>query len=61
MMQAAGRVIRSLEDKGVVLLIDDRFSSYQYRPLFPEHWQHARMVSSPSDLVNIVQLFWKEK
>lgn len=60
-MQAAGRVIRSLEDKGVVLLIDDRFSSYQYRPLFPEHWQHARMVSSPSDLVNIVQLFWKEK
>ncbi|NLZ48293.1 MAG: ATP-dependent DNA helicase [Clostridiales bacterium] len=60
-MQAAGRVIRSLEDKGVVLLLDDRFSSYQYRPLFPENWQHARIVASPSELSNIVKHFWSEK
>lgn len=60
-MQAAGRVIRSLEDKGVVLLIDDRFSSYQYRPLFPEHWHHARIVGSPTELSNLVQDFWAEK
>lgn len=60
-MQAAGRVIRSLEDKGVVLLIDDRFSSYQYRLLFPDHWNHARIVGSPSALSNIVKAFWIEK
>jgi DNA excision repair protein ERCC-2 len=37
--QAAGRVIRSEHDRGVVLLIDERFGTYRYRQLFPPHWQ----------------------
>lgn len=58
-LQAAGRVIRSSEDTGVVLLIDDRFSSAQYRPLFPEHWRHVRIVKNPADLVKILEDFWQ--
>lgn len=46
-MQAAGRVIRTETDKGIVLLIDERFALAQYRRLFPKHWQHAIYVKSP--------------
>lgn len=38
-LQAAGRVIRTSRDRGVVLLIDQRFSTYRYRSLFPSTWQ----------------------
>lgn len=38
-LQAAGRVIRSENDKGSILLIGDRFGNYQYRSLLPEYWQ----------------------
>ncbi len=41
--QAAGRVIRTEEDRGVVLLIGSRFTSSQYRPLFPYHWTPVRV------------------
>ena len=41
--QAAGRVIRTAEDRGVVLLIDHRFSTHQYHSLFPHHWQPIRV------------------
>ena len=34
-LQAAGRVIRTPEDKGVVLLLDDRFAKPEYQRLFP--------------------------
>jgi Rad3-related DNA helicase len=58
-LQAAGRVIRSNEDKGVVLLIDDRFSSSLYRPLFPDHWKHAKVLRSSEEVVTAVQNFWE--
>ncbi|MGE5343485.1 MAG: helicase C-terminal domain-containing protein [Candidatus Omnitrophota bacterium] len=41
--QAAGRVIRSAQDRGVVLLIDHRFSTPQYKDLFPMHWNPVRI------------------
>ena len=56
-MQAAGRVIRSAEDRGVVLLIDTRFSSRRYRGLFPGHWQ-PRAVGSIRDLKRAIRGFW---
>ncbi|WDV46101.1 ATP-dependent DNA helicase [Clostridiaceae bacterium M8S5] len=37
-LQAAGRVIRTEEDKGVVLLIGQRFAYNSYKRLFPKHW-----------------------
>ena len=50
-MQAAGRVIRTETDKGIVLLIDERFALAQYRQLFPKHWQHARNIKSPGTIL----------
>ncbi len=38
-VQAAGRVIRTTEDQGVVHLIDDRFARPQVRRLLPGWWQ----------------------
>ncbi|NWD51306.1 ATP-dependent DNA helicase [Pseudomonas gingeri] len=38
-VQAAGRVIRSQQDHGVVMLIDDRFAEAGVRQLLPRWWQ----------------------
>lgn len=41
-LQAAGRVIRTDQDRGVILLLDDRFRGRDYQRLFPREWaQHA--------------------
>ena len=37
-MQAAGRVIRTMEDRGVIALLDDRFLRADYQTLFPREW-----------------------
>lgn len=37
-LQAAGRVIRTTTDRGIILLLDDRFHSRQYKELFPREW-----------------------
>lgn len=37
-LQAAGRLIRTEEDKGIILLIDERFSYGSYQSLFPKDW-----------------------
>ena len=57
-LQAAGRVIRTSEDKGVVLLIDDRFAAAGYRQLFPEHWRHCRYLYAPEELKAQLAAFW---
>lgn len=38
-VQAAGRVIRTEQDKGTVVLIDDRFARSEVRALLPKWWQ----------------------
>ncbi len=59
-LQAAGRVIRTPEDKGVVLLLDDRFAQPEYTRLFPPHWKHLRYLSGTNDLAQQLDLFWKQ-
>ena len=44
-MQAAGRVIRTAGDKGIILLLDDRFLRNDYRELFPREWDDCRRVT----------------
>jgi DNA excision repair protein ERCC-2 len=56
-LQAVGRVIRSEEDRGAVLLIDDRLSSYRYRQLMPRWWRTSR-ISHTTQLSPILQDFW---
>lgn len=59
-LQAAGRVIRTETDRGVVLLIDDRFTHTRYRRLFPPEWSHARILRSPEALSNALVDFWSK-
>ena len=59
-LQAAGRVIRDVMDRGVVLLLDQRFQTPVYQSLFPMHWQHAQRVSKPDDISHQLQAFWSE-
>ncbi len=57
-LQAAGRVIRTGEDKGFVLLLDDRFLHRRYRDLFPAEWQGGHRVFSPEAAGRILDDFW---
>ncbi len=56
-LQAAGRVIRSEEDRGAVLLIDDRFLQRGYRELYPPEWKPVR-CNSPEDVNETLEQFW---
>ncbi|VBB09151.1 dead2 [Lucifera butyrica] len=59
-LQAAGRVIRTETDKGIVLLIDERFSQARYRRLFPPEWRGAVAVKDCRDIAGITHLFWQD-
>ncbi|MBQ8140417.1 MAG: DEAD/DEAH box helicase family protein [Clostridia bacterium] len=59
-LQAAGRVIRSDEDKGVVVLVDDRYDTEKYREMFPEHWKKVRYAGNAASLAEIVRDFWNK-
>lgn len=56
-LQAAGRVIRSENDKGVLLLIDDRYNRPNYRSLMPDSW-YPKLIASEEDLGTEMEQFW---
>ncbi len=58
-LQAAGRVIRTQEDKGVVLLLDDRFARGEYVRLLPKHWSHLHYLRTTRELEGEMKGFWK--
>ncbi len=45
-VQAVGRVIRSETDRGVVLLIDERFTYLKYQDLMPKHWLNKKIITN---------------
>jgi DNA excision repair protein ERCC-2 len=57
--QAAGRVIRSENDRGFVLLIDDRYGTPAYTELFPAEWQPVA-VQDQAELAAVLQDFWAQ-
>lgn len=57
-LQAAGRVIRTERDRGVVVLIDDRFSEPLYRRLMPNHWRGLKYVGDLPSLSHFLSRFW---
>jgi Rad3-related DNA helicase len=59
-LQAAGRVIRSETDRGIVLLIDDRYGEPATKMLFPPHWRHMRYTGDLESLGYILREFWGE-
>ena len=58
-MQAVGRLIRTENDRGVALLIDERYMWNDYRSLFRKEWDHYKVVVSPEDLNKELQNFFK--
>ncbi len=56
-LQSAGRVIRTETDRGVILLLDDRFSRRQYREIFPREWDGCRTCSKDT-LTACMREFW---
>ncbi len=58
-LQSAGRVIRTENDRGIILLLDDRFLQKQYRELFPREWSCIERCSV-SSLKGIVERFWEK-
>ncbi|MFC6182507.1 ATP-dependent DNA helicase [Lactiplantibacillus daowaiensis] len=59
-LQAAGRLIRSSHDTGIVLLLDQRFASRRYTDLFPPHWQYYQTIQSVPQLTATIQNFWHQ-
>ena len=57
-MQAAGRLIRTTEDRGIIFLMDERFRYRDTKALFPKEWADAREVRG-SGAVDAVRAFWK--
>lgn len=55
-IQAAGRVVRGLDDRGVILLIDRRFTRSEYQQYFPQHWQPKNI--NTNQLSNALTSFW---
>ncbi|NLN49138.1 MAG: ATP-dependent DNA helicase [Clostridiales bacterium] len=57
-MQAAGRLIRSETDRGIILLLDERFSHYNYQKLFPAEWLPHKKVHE-GILTKVLADFWE--
>lgn len=57
-LQAAGRVIRTSEDYGIILLLDDRFMQTSYRKNFPREWSDIKNVNL-ENVLEEVNKFWK--
>ena len=56
-LQAAGRVIRTDTDRGVVLLMDERFVDEKYVRLMPPHW-NVRVMADETAVSKAVRHFW---
>lgn len=56
-LQSAGRVIRTQEDRGVILLLDERFCTAEYRCLFPREWEDYE-ICNRGNVKGILEKFW---
>ena len=56
-----GRLIRSDEDYGAVLLIDDRLPGEPYTELFPDAWQPLPVLEDALEMAETLEAFWAQK
>ena len=59
-LQAAGRVIRTDTDRGVIVLLDDRFLTREYELMFPREWNKVFPVTL-SNAGKCIGDFWKNE
>ncbi len=57
-MQAVGRLIRSEEDAGLILLLDDRYMNRYYKSMLPHDWNP--MLLEHHEMKKRVDVFWNE-
>ncbi len=57
--QAVGRLIRSEQDIGIAILIDDRYSNPEWNTIFPDDW-HLKTYFQEEDLLSDIEIFWSE-
>jgi Rad3-related DNA helicase len=57
--QAAGRVIRREDDRGVIVLIDDRFDDPIYKKSLPKLWEGVKFIDTPRSLREEMDEFWR--
>ena len=57
-LQAVGRVIRTEKDRGIVLLIDERFSKAAYKKLFPDEWKKVCNAGTVDNIIASIKNFW---
>lgn len=60
-IQAVGRVIRTETDKGIAILLDDRFTMRKYMRLLPNQWRHMSVCNDPIDIEDMVNSFWQSE
>ena len=58
-LQAAGRVIRTMDDVGIVALLDERFLQFSYKRMFPREWENFVAVTLGT-VAKQVERFWNE-
>lgn len=58
-LQAAGRVIRTETDRGMILLIDSRYGSQRYQKMLPHDWYPIRRVTE-KNIQQVLQEFWED-
>lgn len=58
-LQSAGRVIRTEEDRGVILLLDDRFREPRYKETFPREWEGLE-ICNVKNAGDKMRLFWDQ-
>ena len=59
-LQAAGRCIRTDNDEGVILLLDNRYSQRRYQSLFPYEWYPNFRVRKSDDVKTLCEEFWNK-
>lgn len=59
-LQSAGRVIRTEEDEGVILLLDERFLDHRYKKVFPREWKDFKICNINSAAWS-VEAFWSTR
>lgn len=58
-LQAAGRVIRSENDKGVIIFADERYSEEKYKRMMPERYKGLQSYDDLEDLAFDIKEFWR--
>ncbi|MBM7711716.1 helicase C-terminal domain-containing protein [Enterococcus xiangfangensis] len=60
-IQAAGRVIRTMTDRGILLLLDQRYTNQHYQKLLPSSWSDRKIVYGSAEVGKAANNFWEKQ